>query len=275
MLVDTVVLHARRILSYIIIREVVGIDVVGLENPVRLVQRALSLGQDSHGDGLQFLAGVYGMGGVGKTTLALAVYDAAAVDYHGRRIYLTIGAECKSDSDLHEKRCSLLQQLSGDACHASASLNASEGRLNLRTALAHSGPLLLVLDDLWTHDQLLWLLGCEDSEDLLEGMANLYPGSRVLLTSRNRRIVTVEGYEAGVIYLQELDDRYSEQLLCKTAFASSVPPPKFTAAHMEQALAICGGLPLALQFLGRQLKAKPTQWQVHPWAHTSIMRLML
>jgi len=51
---------------------------------VQLTQRALQLGQYSNRDQRFALAGVWGMGGVGKTTLALAVHDAAAQNFEGR-----------------------------------------------------------------------------------------------------------------------------------------------------------------------------------------------
>lgn len=251
---------------------------IGFDERLHLVQRTLSL--DKHGDepAKPLLAGLYGMGGVGKTTLALSIHDTAAENFLGLRIYLSVGAQCKGERELRLQRCKLLQKLSG--VNSQPSDSVPEERLKLRSALGGAGPLLLVLDDLWTLDQLHWLLACEDSGDTQAAVANLPAGSRVLLTSRNRRIVTVKGHEASIIFLAELDEQFSKQLLCQEAFPSSSPPSEFTEIQlMNQALQICGGLPLALQILGRQLRAQARSgWRVRsqPWPfELRIMRYML
>lgn len=246
--------------------KLLGTTTYGLEDRIHLMECKLSLGQH-HIQSDCLLAGVYGMGGIGKTTLALALYDKAANHFKGRRIYLAVGDQCKDEVDLRDKRRELLQLLA-DSSTQPSSLSSPAERQLLSTALRSSGPLLLVLDDLWTRDQLHWLLACEDSENPQKAISKLPPGSRVLLTSRYRSIVTVEGYEEHVILLTELKDQFSAQMLSETAFGPSALPPEFTPSHLKQALDLCGGLPLALRVLGGQLKLAKARngdgWQVHP-----------
>lgn len=205
------------------------------------------------------------MGGVGKTTLARALCDKLHPIFPGRRIYFEVGVQTKdlheTNRELHDKRCKLIQQLSDAAIQPSFGCEATE-RNRLRNALC-SWPVLLVLDDLWTRKQLHWLLACDDTDDPSTTLENLHKDSRVILTSRDIHVVTLKGYEDGLIEHTILDDNSSQQMLCQEAFRASAPPPEFTHPQLQQALDICGGLPLALEVLGRQLRdASSSDWQV-------------
>lgn len=231
------------------------------------VLQQLALNQQSG----QKLLGIHGMGGIGKTTLATAVFDAALHEISRRRTFLHVGAECTSYEAISAKRCKLLQNLTASNVLPSFSSPQQE-RQALRGILENGGPLLLVLDDLWTAEQLCTLLGCEDSSSKRPAgvVAAMPPGSRVLLTSRSEAVVTVPGHNCWPAAL--FDRNHAFQLLCQKAFGDSAPPDDFTAAQQTQALTICGGLPLALCVMGRNLKdVGPNRWQVHIHAlHHSI-----
>lgn len=263
---DSLVLDAIRILGPHI--KLLTTNMIGADDRLQLVLSMLSVVQDnSQASAKPQLVGMSGMGGVGKTTLALAVYDEAAKhSCYRRRVYFDVGDLCTGVVGLRDKRCELIKKLSS-ASDPSNFTNVAEERQTLRSALHGSGPLLLVLDDVWTRDQLHWLLACEDENNLAVAMDNLADNSRVLLTSRDRAVVTVEGHK--FIELAGLDDRSAEQLLLKEAGivegASEEPLPedtihssrvllKLTVDDLKQALDICSGLPLALQVLGRQLR---------------------
>lgn len=204
------------------------------------------------------LVGIYGMGGVGKSTLATRVYDHDK-SIGKRRIYLHVGKDCKSPQDLNSKRCTLLQKLSGSSTAPSFDV-AEQSRNALRNALGSGGALLLVLDDLWEKEQLRWLLACGDSEDLHSAVAALPGGSRVLLTSRDKTVVAVfkPGMSARLIQLDVLPDYSARKMLLQEAWPSpdGLPPLEEKLKPDQEALALrhCGGLPLALRLLGRQLR---------------------
>lgn len=247
---------------------------IGAEDRVQLVQSMLSLVPESATSANPQLLGMFGLGGVGKTTLALRIFDEAAkLSRFTTRIFFDVGERCTGEVGLRDKRSKLIQRLSGASSQPSFSTTSGvEERNILRTHLHGSGPLLLVLDNLWTLEQLHWLLACEDSKDLASAMRNLPNNSRVLLTSRNQTIVTVDGH--NVIELAGLDDRSAEQLLrreagmyesaSKALLHQDTPeathsPPDLTPEDIKKALAICSGLPLALQVLGRQLRYTRTR----------------
>lgn len=233
--------------------------VVGFDRSIREVELALGLVPTNEKETCKCVL-VHGMGGVGKTTLARAVYDAAETKFSGRRVFCSLGQSCLTEADLSRKRRDLLKVLSHDDRKPSF-VNIDDEREHLRNVLGCGPPKMLVLDDLWKLDQLHWLLACDDTESAQAGMALLHPGSCVLLTSRKQLLL---GKEHGMhlLHLAELDEGYSSQLLCQEAFGAASPPLALTPSHMEQALRICGGLPLALQVLGRQLRPVGTEWQV-------------
>ena len=198
------------------------------------------------------LLGIYGMGGIGKTTLAMSVFNKAKCEISRRPAFLHVGAHCTSREALSAKRCKLLKTLTASDVLPSY-LSPQEEQQALRGVLASGDPMLLVLDDLWTAKQLCTLLGCEDSSRCPTDVgAAMPPGSRVLLTSRSEAVLTVPGHRCLPLAL--FDDSHALQLLCQEAFEGPSPPDHFTTAQEKRALAICGGLPLALRVLGRQLK---------------------
>ncbi len=231
--------------------------------PERLMRALRALALTDSGGVRQtdvLLLGVHGMGGVGKSTLVAAVYDEAGRCFRGRCVLLSVGEGCSSAADLRKKRRELMKDLSGSGRQPMGVGDAKE-RAALRTALSTGGALMLVLDDLWSKMQLHWLLACDDTEDPGAAIAKMPPGSRVLLASRSQDIVTVSGMAGKILPLSLLDDTSAVQLLCQEAFKQPQPPPpeEFSTAQLRQAMAICGGLPLALRVLGRQLRGVPPE----------------
>ncbi len=249
-------LDARRILATHI--PLLNIPLVGAEAALQEVQRLLGLTAGApHKEGT-LVVGMYGMGGVGKTTLATKVRDDAPAHFSGRIVRLHIGDGCDPGSGLEAKRSELLQLLSPGPPHQITDFYLV--RNALRRALEKGGPLLLILDDLWTRHQLLLLLGHDDFGDIEQAVANVAVGSRLLLTSRNRGVLDMKGVGFSPLELEVLVDSASQRLLCLEARR---PSSDFRDGQLQQALQICGGLPLALQILGRQLRDLSAEsWQV-------------
>jgi len=248
-------------------------SVLGLEEPLQMLQQMLGLIEDDDFKKTTKVVGLYGKAGIGKTTLAAAVYDAAAEIYPGKRVFVSVGRGCKGDTCLSDKRCDVMKALLGDDSQPDFP-SSREEREKLQAILRSCPPKLLVLDDLWDEEQLHWLLACEDCRDPQAALMKLYPGSRLLLTSRSRRTVTVPGHETCVIHLAGLDAKSSEQLLCREAFHASSPPPGFPSEQLkQQALEICDGIPLVLVSLGGQLRQHAqTDWQVRFAACCKLLR---
>lgn len=120
------------------------------------------------------VASVEGAGGIGKTSLAAMVCGEPSLRhrYPGGLVWLTIGEEC-SEEKLAALATSAAEALTGDVRPSSDPLVAGA---RLGEALDSAGPALLVLDDVWSSEQLLpFLIGGSTS--------------RRLITTRNRTIV--------------------------------------------------------------------------------------
>ena len=119
--------------------------------------------------------------------------------------------------------------------------------------LESGGPLLLVLDDLWTEVQV---------EALLGRSTRLPTGSQLLLTSRRSDVVAAHG--AMVMPMELLPDASALALLAWHA-CGEVSVPAHLAEVAEDALRGCGGLPLAVKVLGSALRrdlVELAKWKV-------------
>lgn len=133
------------------------------------------------------VASVEGSGGVGKTSLAALVCGDPRLRerYPGGLVWVTIGQDCTED------RLGLLVSRATETLVGSSQRESDVhiGGARLGKALDSQGPCLLVLDDVWTTDQLTpFLIGGS--------------GSRRLITTRIRGIVP-QG--APVVLLDHMD----------------------------------------------------------------------
>jgi NB-ARC domain len=237
----------------------------GLQPQLQQIRAALSMGSGQPGQGVR-LHGLYGLGGIGKSTLAQRFYEESKSQFV-RHAFVHVGQDVTSGSALISKQQELLQRISSHAAAAS-------GDMELRSALCRSfesgGRLLLVLDDLWAEQQLAALLGCEPNSAVRLHAGQWSSGSRVLIIARNKTVVSnrlsgAHKPQPEPQQVQPLPDPAAQQLLHLHAFEQAMQPPGFTDQHINAAMAICGGLPLTLRLLGGALQRlqTPVAWQVY------------
>lgn len=173
--------------------------------------------------------GVQGMGGIGKTVLAIALVN----DDEVRRAFpdgiywLTLGQE----PDLLGLQGALIQRVGGEEARVT---DAFAGREALQRVLGDKAG-LLVLDDVWTprHADALSVLGGK---------------GRLLMTTRDRSVVTALG--ATEINLGVLSEPLALQLLGEwSGVQLDALPPIARAVARE-----CGYLPLALSLAGARVR---------------------
>lgn len=208
----------------------------------RWVQELLPLLESDQPDGKRVLS-LHGMGGIGKTTLAQALFShlsSGSLRFSGQ-LFLEVG----QDTPLQDKQRQLLSMLTGSGMHAVGS--AAQLQQQVKDCIQHAGPLLLVLDDVWTEPQ----------RDALLCLDALSDGSRVILTGRDSRNLHPDNDAFGRFarHVEVLAPPEAEQLLCQHAFAADRAPSGYDTA-VQQALAVCGGLPLALQVVGAGMRSR-------------------
>ncbi|MQM09978.1 hypothetical protein Taro_042872 [Colocasia esculenta] len=104
-----------------------------------------------------------------------------------------------------------------------------------------SGPVLVVLDDVWSE---------LDLEDLILGV----PGCKTLVVSRFK----FQKLSQGSTYeLELLGEEESLRLFCQCAFGQQSIPPSAHKELVMQVVAECKGLPLALKVIGASLRDQP------------------
>ena len=155
----------------------------------------------------------------------------------------------------HRQR-ELIGQLSRDIGVSAAAELQGFGRLQLRSKVEQmlpcGGPLLLVLDDVWSTYQL---------EQFLGRVMRLPPGSQLLLTSRHSDVVAAHNPTPAKL----LPDASALALLAWHACSRTVLPGHMAEVATD-AVRRCGGLPLAIKVLGGALRGGPITaeaWQVH------------
>ena len=200
------------------------------------------------------IVGLYGMGGIGKTSLANAIYNQLQHDFVNCCCYVKVGSMSKDAAmrvPLIERRQEqMLQELCGLYGHFHG---VDQNSCQLQRSLS-SRQVLLVLDDVWSEDQL---------EHLLVTVA---PGSKVIVTSRNhgllQQYLPTLGMPFMCVEVELLPGSDSLALLCLHAFGRPDAPPKL-AGIAARVAATCNGLGLALRVTGSFLKIHrdPQIWE--------------
>ncbi|MCH93981.1 TMV resistance protein N-like, partial [Trifolium medium] len=193
------------------------------------------------------LLGMWGMGGIGKTTIAKAVYNKIGRNFDGRSFLANI-------REVWEQivgQVSLQEQILFDICKETTKIqNIELGKVILKDRLRHKR-ILLVLDDINTLDQLNALCGCREY---------LGPGSRIIITTRDMHIM--RGNRVDRVYkMKEMDEIESIELFSWHAFKQASPDEDFVEIS-KNVIEYSGGLPLALEVLGSYLFDRSvTEWK--------------
>ncbi|KAJ7953725.1 TIR-NBS-LRR disease resistance protein [Quillaja saponaria] len=198
---------------------------VGLEKRVEEVIQLLDL----KSNGVKVL-GLYGMGGVGKTTLAKALFN-RIVGHFGRRKFLS---DIRKISSKNDGLVSLKDELKDDFSPV------NENRV------------LLVLDDVDDVKQLDTLIGRREL---------LYEGSRIVVTTRNRDVL-VNNHVNEIYEVKELMSSDALKLFCHHALGRKKPAEDNFLNLSKQIVSLTGGLPLALEVFGSFLfdKRRVEEW---------------
>ncbi|XP_056175003.1 putative disease resistance RPP13-like protein 1 isoform X1 [Syzygium oleosum] len=191
---------------------------------------------------------IVGMGGVGKTALAQRLYNDPRVNsYFERRAWV-----CVSDVfDVLDITKTILQLISKSPCEGK-DLNWLQ--VKLKDDLSGK-KFLMVLDDVWNEKYGEWT-------SLLKPFEVGAKGSKIIITTRNRSVVSITG--ASPYPLKELSINSCTSLLSYHALGARNferhPGLETIGKKMAEK---CRGLPLAVKILGGLLRNKenPNEWE--------------
>ncbi|KAL5576008.1 hypothetical protein UlMin_017707 [Ulmus minor] len=216
---------------------------IGIESRVRAMNSMLDVEPND-----KACVGIWGMGGVGKTTIAKAIYNQTYDGTFDGRSFLTNVREKWSQP----KGPVLLQeQLLSDILKSEVPVGSVDRGINLIEERLSCLKVLILVDDVDHIDQL---------NALARHNAWFGPGSKIIVTTRDEHVL--KQLEVDAIYkAEEMNGTESLELFSCYAFRRSYPNEEYSVLS-RMVVDYCGGLPLALEVLGSFLYGRSTaEWQ--------------
>ncbi|XP_057493047.1 putative late blight resistance protein homolog R1B-16 isoform X2 [Actinidia eriantha] len=218
--------------------------IVGFEEEVLIIKEQLT-GVPKQLD----VVSIVGMPGIGKTTLAIKVYNDPLVAYHFHiRAWITISQE-------YVKRDLLCGLLSSGKHHTNGVDQISDEELAQRLYKSLKGRrYFIVMDDIW--DSRVWF-------DLKACFPNDNNGSRIMFTSRNEDVASLAKSSRPPLSLRFLTDDESWVLFKQKVFRIETCPPQLTEIGKHIAKK-CQGIPLVIVVVAGILtneEKSPDQWE--------------
>ncbi|XP_031401466.1 TMV resistance protein N-like [Punica granatum] len=214
-------------------------SLVGTDDQTEVVMQLLEIGKKD-----VRIVGLWGMGGIGKTTIAKAIYNQILDQFEGCSFLKDIRETSSRHRGLEYLQSQLVADITRRKQQDFASLDDGINELKRRF---RDKKVLILLDDIDHRNQL---------NALAKELHWFGPGSRILVTSRNKDVLQVAQVDEKWIYeVKEMDREQALQLFCKHAFRNSSPLAELTALAKDIA-GTTGGLPLALEVIGSFLSTK-------------------
>ncbi|XP_042483506.1 disease resistance protein RUN1-like [Macadamia integrifolia] len=244
-LVDLVV---NWVFSEVISNRLGGVkNLIGIEACVKDLLSLLNVGS-----GDIIFVGICGISGIGKTTIAKALYNSVFKIFDKSCFLENIGEEELGPKGLVALQEQLLYKVSEKKVEDQI-WNVYAGQQLINDRLKGE-KVLLVLDDVTSRFQL---------DALAIEFIWCCPGSRVIITSRDEHILKLAKVDKDKIYRpKELDDNESLQLFSLYAFSSDQPLEDYEQLFHD-VLHLVGGLAFTIEVLGSYFSDKREKkvWQ--------------
>ncbi|CAH1433279.1 unnamed protein product [Lactuca virosa] len=216
---------------------------IGMDDSIDTISSWLKRGSSEAAEILT----IWGMPGIGKTTLAKHMYMLHCHEFERSSFVEGIGRICAQQTCW---QLDLQKQLLGDILKKRNIEEHDADRCTSKVEKALSRKkTLLVLDDVDNFEQL----------DVLIGTKGIHPGSKIIVTTKDGSLTEKCSLfrmkfppKHTKLALHGLSDTASMRLLCWQAFGNN-DPKKGYEKEAQQLAEYCGGHPLALKVLGSSL----------------------
>ncbi|XP_027907787.1 TMV resistance protein N-like isoform X1 [Vigna unguiculata] len=230
-------------------------NLVGIDSRMKEVISLMGIGLND----IRFI-GIWGMGGIGKTTLARLVYEKIKEKFKVCCFLENIRELSKTNGLVHIQK-EILSHLN---VRSNDFYNLYDGKKIIANSLSNK-KVLLVLDDVSDISQL---------ENLTGKREWFGPGSRLIITTRDKHLLKTYGVD--VTYkARGLAQNEALQLFCLKAFKQDQPKKEYLNL-CKGVVEYARGLPLALEVLGSHLYGRTFEvWhsaleQIRSFPHSKI-----
>ncbi|KAL4290056.1 hypothetical protein GQ457_14G025330 [Hibiscus cannabinus] len=236
--------YIKEIVGYVIKKvsssqsETVSRDYVGIDNQKEAILNLIKK-VDSR------VVGLWGMGGIGKTTLADVVYKEVSTNFEGCCFLQNVREEIENQGkkSLRNELLSALLEQKDIRIDGPSIGSPYRERLNNKRVI-------VVLDDVNDSEQVEWM-----------GVEHFGEGSKIIITSRDIQVLKNARAGDNIHEVEKLDKSDSLQLFSTSAFQQLNPTVDFLDLSYKF-VAYADGIPLALKVLGSKLFSKPRKvWE--------------
>lgn len=180
------------------------------------------------------IVGIWGMGGIGKTTLAGTIFNQIPCEFEGKCFMANVREESEKWGGLVHLREQVLSQILEEDPKIGAPAIPQYVKERLKQK-----KVFIVLDDVNSFRQLEYLAG---------GVDQYGPGSRIIVTTRDKQVLD----KFGVDNIYRVDDFTHDEaleLFCNYAFRQNTHPHDLMVLS-TRVVDYAKGNPLALKVLG-------------------------
>jgi hypothetical protein len=187
---------------------------------------------------------IHGLPGIGKTTIAKAIYNLIAYRFEGSSFLENVRENSRTNDGLFQLQETLYFDILGGR---NLKVHGVFKRIDVIMEMLGHKRILLILDDV---DKLVQV------ENLLGGCFQFASGSRIIITTREEKVLATLREDCHLTYhkymVKELDEHESRELFCQHAFKRDKPKEDYSDL-VDQFIHYAKGLPLALKIIATDL----------------------
>ena len=217
---------------------------IGVDSRAKAVESLLDIKVDKFQ-----MVGIHGLGGIGKTTIAKAVYNRIFKHFEGSCFLENV----RESSETNDGMIQLQEKLLFNILRGKHLKVVSVARgTNMIEEMLLCKRILVVLDDVDKSKQI---------ENLFGNYGWFASGSRVLITTRDKHLLDNLGKVCTTYEMMELDNCEALELFNQHAFRGDKLEEDYSILA-NQVIQYANGLPLALTIIGSHLFGRPkSEWE--------------